>query len=62
MIAGTGPLGFAGSYETVAAGIRAHLDQGVTTFVLDARPAVEETYRPGERLLPLFAKEIERVH
>ncbi|RCG32766.1 LLM class flavin-dependent oxidoreductase [Sphaerisporangium album] len=61
-IGGSTPLGLVGSYETVAAGIRGYLDQGVTTFVLEARPAVEETYRLGERLLPLFAKEIERVH
>lgn len=34
----------------------------MTTFVLEARPHIEETYRLGERLLPLFAKEIEHAH
>ncbi|MCW2876464.1 MAG: Alkanesulfonate monooxygenase [Sphaerisporangium sp.] len=58
----TASPGLVGSYETVAAGIRAYLDQGVTTFVLEARPAIEETYRLGERLLPLFGKEIEHAH
>ncbi|WP_214414099.1 LLM class flavin-dependent oxidoreductase [Sphaerisporangium fuscum] len=56
-----GTLGLVGSYETVAAGVRGHLERGVTTFVLDARPAIEETYRLGERLLPLLAKEDEHV-
>ncbi|MFC4121537.1 LLM class flavin-dependent oxidoreductase [Nonomuraea zeae] len=61
-IAGSGPSGLVGSYATVAAGIRGYLDRGVTTFVLESRPHLEETYRLGERLLPLFAKEIEHVH
>ncbi|MEV7967895.1 LLM class flavin-dependent oxidoreductase [Sphaerisporangium sp. NPDC088356] len=59
---GSGWSGLVGSYETVAAGIRGYLGQGVTTFILEARPAIEETYRLGERLLPLFAKEIEHAH
>ncbi|WP_147945110.1 MULTISPECIES: LLM class flavin-dependent oxidoreductase [Microbispora] len=61
-IADSATPGLVGSYETVAAGIRGYLDQGVTTFVLEARPHIEETYRLGERLLPLFAKEIEHAH
>ncbi|MEV1173788.1 LLM class flavin-dependent oxidoreductase [Nonomuraea sp. NPDC049784] len=61
-IADSGPFGLVGSYETVAAGLRGYLDQGVTTFVLESRPHIEETYRLGERLLPLFAKEIEHAH
>ncbi|GII60226.1 alkanesulfonate monooxygenase [Sphaerisporangium krabiense] len=59
-IAGPGALGLVGSYEGVAAGIRAYRDLGVTTFVLSARPTVEEAYRLGERLLPLFATESQK--
>lgn len=58
--------GLAGSYGTVAAGIRDHIERGVTTFILESRPAVEETYRLGEHLLPLLgadgARRKEAVH
>ncbi|MEV8631980.1 LLM class flavin-dependent oxidoreductase [Streptosporangium sp. NPDC051023] len=49
--------GLVGSYETVAAGIRDYIDRGVGAFFLEATPYIEETYRLGERLLPLLAKE-----
>ncbi|GAA2878973.1 LLM class flavin-dependent oxidoreductase [Streptosporangium fragile] len=49
--------GLVGSFETVAAGIRDYIDRGVGVFFLEAAPYIEETYRLGERLLPLLAKE-----
>ncbi|WP_067471806.1 LLM class flavin-dependent oxidoreductase [Actinomadura hibisca] len=51
------PAGLFGSYGEVADTIRAHLSRGVTVFVLEAEPGVEETYRLGEHLLPLFTEE-----
>ncbi|MET8339448.1 LLM class flavin-dependent oxidoreductase [Streptosporangium canum] len=64
--AGTAPgaslrNGLVGSFETVAAGIRDYIDRGVGVFFLEATPYVEETYRLGERLLPLLTKEDVRV-
>ncbi|MGW3362279.1 LLM class flavin-dependent oxidoreductase [Streptosporangium canum] len=64
--AGTAPgaslrNGLVGSFETVAAGIRDYIDRGVGVFFLEATPYIEETYRLGERLLPLLAKEGVRV-
>ncbi|MEV4183842.1 LLM class flavin-dependent oxidoreductase [Streptosporangium canum] len=53
--------GLVGSFETVAAGIRDYIDRGVGVFFLEATPYIEETYRLGERLLPLLAKEGVRV-
>ncbi|MFI6323081.1 LLM class flavin-dependent oxidoreductase [Nonomuraea sp. NPDC050556] len=49
--------GLVGSYESVADDIRSFQDRGVTTFFLEAAPYLEETYRLGEHLLPLLAKE-----
>ncbi|MEV7010495.1 LLM class flavin-dependent oxidoreductase [Streptosporangium sp. NPDC051022] len=49
--------GLVGSFETVAAGIRDYVDRGVGAFFLEAAPYIEETYRLGERLLPLLVKE-----
>ncbi|HEX2312878.1 MAG TPA: LLM class flavin-dependent oxidoreductase [Thermomonospora sp.] len=51
------PPGLVGSYATVAARLREYRERGIGAFVLDARPAVEETYRLGEHLLPLLEKE-----
>ncbi|WP_433243415.1 LLM class flavin-dependent oxidoreductase [Streptosporangium sp. CA-135522] len=53
--------GLVGSFETVAAGIRDYIDRGVGVFFLEAAPYIEETYRLGERLLPLLAKETTHV-
>jgi alkanesulfonate monooxygenase len=52
----------AGSFEQVADELRRYVDRGVGTFVLETEPHVEETYRLGERLLPLFAREHAREH
>ncbi|MEU7003961.1 LLM class flavin-dependent oxidoreductase [Nonomuraea sp. NPDC046570] len=52
-----GFTGLVGSYEQVAEEIRAYAGRGVTIFQLDASPYIEETYRLGEHLLPLLAKE-----
>ncbi|MDP9865725.1 MULTISPECIES: LLM class flavin-dependent oxidoreductase [Streptosporangium] len=53
--------GLVGAFETVAAGIRDYIDRGVGVFFLEAAPYIEETYRLGERLLPLLAKESAHV-
>lgn len=53
--------GLVGSFETIAAGIRDYIDRGVGVFFLEATPYIEETYRLGERLLPLLTKEGVRV-
>ncbi|MEV8638198.1 LLM class flavin-dependent oxidoreductase [Streptosporangium sp. NPDC051023] len=55
---GFGGPGLVGSYESVAAAIRGYLDRGVSAFFLEVEPHLEETYRLGEHLLPLLAKEI----
>ncbi|MER7128810.1 LLM class flavin-dependent oxidoreductase [Streptosporangium saharense] len=55
---GFGRPGLVGSYENVAAAIRGYLDRGVSAFFLEVEPHLEETYRLGEHLLPLLAKEI----
>ncbi|MGH3241477.1 MAG: LLM class flavin-dependent oxidoreductase [Spirillospora sp.] len=46
-----------GSFEQVAAELRGYADRGVSTFVLEPAPHVEEIYRLGEQLLPLFVRE-----
>lgn len=51
-----------GSYETVATRLREYVESGVSTFVLSASPPVDETYRIGEHLLPLFKEEFTGVH
>ncbi|MDL4776490.1 LLM class flavin-dependent oxidoreductase [Actinomadura xylanilytica] len=56
--AGSPVPALAGSYEEVAAVLRGHLADGVTTFVLEAAPHLEETYRLGEHLLPLITEEV----
>jgi alkanesulfonate monooxygenase len=45
------PAGLVGSFEEVAERLDAYVDLGVTTFVLDGLPRLEEAYRLGERLL-----------
>jgi alkanesulfonate monooxygenase len=47
--------GLIGSYRDVAERLSAYADLGITTFVLDAIPRVEEAYRLGEAVLPLLA-------
>ncbi|QXJ19506.1 LLM class flavin-dependent oxidoreductase [Actinomadura graeca] len=54
--AGAPPSGLVGSYEDVAEVIGDFAARGVTTFVLQAVPHIEETYRLGENLLPLLAR------
>ncbi|MGV9307631.1 LLM class flavin-dependent oxidoreductase [Nonomuraea sp. NPDC004354] len=49
--------GLAGSYESIARRLRDYIDQGVEVFYLEATPYLEETYRLGEHLLPLLARE-----
>jgi alkanesulfonate monooxygenase len=56
----TGFTGLTGSYERVAEEIRRHAARGIGTFLLEARPHLEEAYRLGEHLLPLIEKE--RAH
>ncbi|MFI6519394.1 LLM class flavin-dependent oxidoreductase [Spirillospora sp. NPDC050679] len=51
------PAGLFGSYAEVADTIRAHRARGVTVFVLEAEPGVEDVYRLGEHLLPLLSEE-----
>ncbi|TDD65182.1 LLM class flavin-dependent oxidoreductase, partial [Actinomadura rubrisoli] len=53
--AGAPPAGLVGSYAGVADAIGGYAARGVTTFVLEAAPYIEETYRLGEHLLPLLA-------
>lgn len=49
--------GLVGSYDSIAADIRSFEDRGVTAFLLEAAPYIEETYRLGEHLLPLLTRE-----
>jgi alkanesulfonate monooxygenase len=44
--------GFVGSHDEIAAQVRDYNAIGIETFVLSANPALEETYRIGEKLLP----------
>jgi alkanesulfonate monooxygenase len=46
--------GVVGSFDEVAVQFGRYLDLGVTTFVLDSAPHLEEAYRLGEYLLPLI--------
>ncbi|WP_028925025.1 LLM class flavin-dependent oxidoreductase [Pseudonocardia acaciae] len=45
------PIGLVGSYERVAARLRAYQDAGFDTFVLSGHPHIEEVHRAGEHLL-----------
>ncbi|WP_131742856.1 LLM class flavin-dependent oxidoreductase [Actinomadura roseirufa] len=61
--AGAPPAALTGSYEDVAGALRGLAARGVTTFVLEAAPHIEETYRLGEHLLPLLdAPDTTREH
>lgn len=51
----TAPAGLIGSFEDVAERLRHYVSLGVTTFVLDGIPRLEEAYRIGERVLPQVA-------
>jgi alkanesulfonate monooxygenase len=44
-----------GTYADVADQLHAYRDAGISTFILDAVPRVEEAYRVGEYVLPLIA-------
>jgi alkanesulfonate monooxygenase len=46
------PHGLIGTYEQAAAQLRSYGELGVSTFLLDANPHLEEAYRLGEYLLP----------
>ncbi|MEZ0075595.1 LLM class flavin-dependent oxidoreductase [Planotetraspora sp. GP83] len=48
--------------EEQAAVIRDYIDRGVSAFFLEVEPHIEETYRFGERLLPLLVKEGAHAH
>jgi alkanesulfonate monooxygenase len=48
--------GLIGSYRDVTERLVAYSDLGISTFVLDAIPRVEEAYRFGEAVLPLLAR------
>jgi alkanesulfonate monooxygenase len=51
-----------GTYAEVAERLRAYADIGITAFVIDAVPRLEEAYRLGENLLPLLhATRLERA-
>ncbi|WP_395107904.1 LLM class flavin-dependent oxidoreductase [Actinomadura sp. SCN-SB] len=52
--AGAYPPGLIGSYRTVAERLRELAGRGVSSFFLEVRPSIEETYRLGEHLLPLL--------
>jgi alkanesulfonate monooxygenase len=57
-------IGFVGGYLDLAAVLGEYAKAGVTTFVLSARPHLEEAYRLGEHLLPLLrsrASDVVRV-
>ncbi|MEV5707194.1 LLM class flavin-dependent oxidoreductase [Actinoallomurus sp. NPDC052274] len=41
--------------------IRRHRDRGITEFLLDLAAPAEDTYRLGQRVLPLLEKEIEHA-
>jgi alkanesulfonate monooxygenase len=59
--AGTGPVPLlVGSYQQVAERLAEYVDIGVTTFILSAKPHLEEAYRVGEEILPLVEPAIHR--
>lgn len=64
LYSGFGDLGFraaaglVGSFEDVAARLGHYVELGVTTFVLDGIPRLEEAYRLGERVLPYVTTDI----
>jgi alkanesulfonate monooxygenase len=47
----TAPSGLIGSYEEVADRLQAYVDLGISSFILDGLPHLEEAYRVGERVL-----------
>lgn len=54
----TAPGGVVGSFEDVAERLRHYVSLGVSTFVLDGIPRLEEAYRLGERVLPQVATDV----
>lgn len=47
-------VGFVGGYREVAGVFAEYAKAGISSFVLSARPHLEEAYRLGEQLLPLL--------
>jgi alkanesulfonate monooxygenase len=59
---GTGPVPLlVGSYAQVAERLAEYVEIGVTSFILSAKPHLEEAYRVGEEVLPLVDSTILRV-
>ena len=56
--AGMNPLGpvpaLVGSYEQVAERLEEYQDIGLSTFILDGTPHLEEAFRVGQEVLPLL--------
>ncbi len=52
---GAGDPGLVGDYQAVADRLTQYRDAGVTTFVLSARPHLEEAYRIAQHVLPRLA-------
>ncbi len=52
-------IALTGSYLRVASRLEAYARLGVTIFILDGRPSLEEAYRFGEHVLPRLRSRIE---
>lgn len=52
---GGGSTALVGSFEDVAETIQDYVDVGIDHFIVSGAPLLEEAYRVGEGLLPLFA-------
>jgi alkanesulfonate monooxygenase len=52
------PSGVVGSYDEVADRLASYASLGVTSFVLEGTPSLEEGYRLGEYLLPLVRRTV----
>ena len=50
-----------GSNEQIADRLAEYVDVGVTTFILAAKPHLEEAYRTGEYILPRVDAALERL-
>lgn len=59
---GTGPVPLlVGSYAQVAERLAEYVDIGVSSFILSAKPHLEEAYRVGEEVLPLVDDAIRKI-
>lgn len=54
-------VAISGSYARVASRLDAYARLGITLFVLDGRPRLEEAYRFGEHVLPRLSSRFEAV-